>query len=202
MKSLFNLDRKAVMGVGMLLIFVSTILVSAVAAGVLIRATGLMQESALEVASQTQTRLISGLQVYAVYGYGNSTTENIYGLEFLMRLRAGSPPLQMDTAGLSYVSGDFSFGAQLNQTLSTTEDACTLANLTPEDEYCFTDRLGNQDTILEQGEIFTVRYLLGNASQLNPEEQFEVTFQPNRGSLETLELTTPDLILDSKIRLR
>ncbi|PIZ54769.1 hypothetical protein COY28_02410, partial [Candidatus Woesearchaeota archaeon CG_4_10_14_0_2_um_filter_57_5] len=54
-------DRKAIMGIGMLIIFIATILVSAVAAGVLVKVTGQLQQKALLVEEAARTRLVSGL---------------------------------------------------------------------------------------------------------------------------------------------
>jgi archaellin len=197
-----NFDKKGIMGVGMLLLFVSTILVSAVAAGVLIRATGLMEESAISVATEARDRLTSAIDIFTVYAYGNSSESRIYGLEYYMRLRSGSPALQLENMGHSYISGENSFNAELNESLIG-ED-CTFDNLTSRDQYCYRVLNGNNDTILQTGELYAVRYSLGNGSvRLQPEEDFEATFQVKEtGSVNTVTATIPDLIIDSRLRLR
>jgi archaellin len=194
--------KKAVMGVGMLLLFVSTILVSAVAAGVLIQATNLMEQSATQVARDARDRLTTAVQVSTVYAYGNTTTSEIYGFEYYMGLRAGSPAIQLRDMGHNFVSGETSYSAELNESLIG-ED-CTFDNLTSQQEYCYEILTGNNDTILETGELVAVHYNVGNRSaRLGPEEDFQATFQVGAtGSVNTIEATIPNLILNSKIRLR
>ena len=195
-------QKKGVMGVGMLLLFVSTILVSAVAAGVLIRASGIMEESAIGVAQDAKDRLVSGIDIFTLYGYGNSTESRVDGLEMYVRLRAGSPPLQLENMGLSYIAGQDSFEAELNESLIG--DDCDFGNLTSRDDYCYRILNGNNNTILQTGELLAVRYGLGNGSaRLERQEDFELSLQVKEtGSVNTVTATVPDLILDSKIRLR
>jgi archaellin len=195
-------QKKAIMGVGMLLLFVSTILVSAVAAGVLIRATGLMEESAVGVANEARDRLISGIDVFTLYGYGNTTASRLDGIEMYVRLRSGSPPLQLENMGLSYVAGQDSFEAELNESLIG--EGCTFGNLTSREDYCYRVLNGNNNTILQTGELLAVRYSLGDGdARLKRQEDFEISLQVKEtGSVNTVTATVPDLILDSKIRLR
>lgn len=195
-------QKKAIMGVGMLLLFVSTILVSAVAAGVLIRATGLMEESALGVANEARDRLISGIDVFTLYGYGNTTASRLDGIEMYVRLRSGSPALQLENMGLSYVAGQDSFEAELNESLIG--EGCTFGNLTSREDYCYRVLNGNNNTILQTGELLAVRYSLGDGdARLKRQEDFEISLQVKEtGSVNTVTATVPDLILDSKIRLR
>lgn len=196
-----KLSKKAVMGVGLLLLFVSTILVSAIAAGVLIRATGLMEESAINVANEAKARLVSGIDIFTVYGFGNTSASSIDGLEFYLRLRSGSPPLQLENMGYSFVSGQDTFEAELNESLIG--DRCDFANLTTREDYCYRILNGNNDTVLETGELLAVRYSLGNGSaRLERGENFEASFQVKTGSVNTVEATAPDVILDSRVRLR
>lgn len=195
-------SKKGVMGAGMLLLFVATVLVSAVAAGVLIRATGIMEESALGVAQEAEKRLVSGVDIFTVYAYGNTTASKVYGLEYYMRLRSGSPALQLENMGYSYISGDDRFSASLNESL--VGEACQFSNLTSREQYCFEVLNGNNDTILNTGELVAIKYGLGNGStRLKTEENFQATFQIKQtGSVNSVEATIPSLILDTRIRLR
>lgn len=195
------MNKKAIIGIGMLMIFIATILISSIAAGVLIRATGLLQERALQVEKAARERLVSGVELVGVYGSGNTTDETMSQFEFLMRLRAGSPPIQMRTLGLAFVSENISFSADLN-TSKIGLSNCTFTNVTAETEYCIQPRLGDEDTILEEGELFGLLFKLQQSNALETERSIEVTFSPKEGALETLEFTTPQLVLSSKIRLR
>jgi archaellin len=188
------------MGIGVLIIFISTILVSAVAAGVLIRTTGLLQERALQVEDATRNRLVTGVEVFTAYAHGNTTNETISEFEFFMRTRAGSTPVQIRTMGLSLISPSFSTAATLNTTLLGS--SCTFDALASESDFCFETRLGNEDTVLEEGELLVVRYKVNSSHAFTNDEQFEISFLPRGGATETLELRTPSIILSDNIKLR
>ncbi len=198
---LLGSSKKAVVGVGMLLIFVATILVSAIAAGVLIQTTGVLQESAIAVSQAAQDRLISGVEVFSVVGLANVSSETVYGVELQTRVRAGSPPLQLRNLGISFVSRESIFSVDLNESL-TGRSSCTVDNLTPGVDFCIDNLIGNEDTIIEEGEILVFRFLLPDANILGVETDFEVTVQPRTGSLTILQMRTPELVLTERIRLR
>jgi archaellin len=193
--------KKAMMGVGMLLLFIATILSSAIAAGVLITSTGLIQDKALKVDTITRERLVSGLEIFSVYAGGNMTTQTVNNYEIYARLRAGSNPVQLSTLGFSFVAGEQSYNAILN--ISNVGTNCTFTSLTPETEFCAEKKFGDLDTtILEEGDMAILRYKLSDANSLTTEKSFVVYLQPRTGSLVVLELKTPELVLASKISLR
>ncbi|MDD9953775.1 MAG: flagellin [Candidatus Woesearchaeota archaeon] len=194
------MNKKAVMGIGMLIIFIATVLVSAVAAGVLIKSTGLLQQKALIVEESTRERLVNGVEVFAVFGTGNVSNESIAEFEFLTRVKPGSTPVQMKNLGISFVSGSLAFSAELND--SMIGDSCTFSSLIAETQFCFDNRLGNNDTIFEEGELFAIKYKINASNALPTETDFEVTFLPKNGALEVQLLRTPQLVLQSKIRIR
>jgi len=194
------ISKKAVMGVGVLLIFVSTILVSAVAAGVLIRTTGIIQASALDVASSAQDRLISGVEAFTVYGLTDVNQTAIVGFEFLLRLRAGSPSIPFDTTGFTYISGSNSYNVEINESL--TGDSCTFGNLTPGEEFCISPRLGDDNDVLERGESFAVLFELPVDAAAFPEDELEATFQPQDGALESVRVQVPNPLVTNRVRLR
>lgn len=194
-------SKKAVIGIGTLIIFIATIVASLIAAGVLINATGLLQEEAIAVQQEATQRLVAGVDAYSVNAYGEPDTESIYGFDVLVRLRAGSNPIEMQTVGLALDSDDVSTGANLNSSLLN--DDCTFENLDSEDEYCIINRFGDQNsTILSLGDLFILRYRLDQESELEPFQDFEITLTPRTGGTETLQLRTPELILAERIRLR
>lgn len=189
------------MGIGMLIIFISTILVAAVAAGVLIRTTGLLQQRALLVEEATRQRLVNGLQIISVIGYANLSSETLSKIELLTRLRAGSTPVRMADVGLTFVSGDFAIGANLNTSISG-NSSCTFDALTSENEFCFEPRLGDSDLILEADELIIIRFKLNESHALDPKDEFEMSLMAGSGAIEVLELKTPDVILRNLVRIR
>jgi archaellin len=194
------MNKKAVVGIGTLIIFIATIVVSMVAAGVLVRSTGLLQERALFVEETARERLISGVEVYAVYAQGDRLNQTMSEFEFHMRLRPGSNPIQMRTLSMAFDTPDRIYAAELNYGIIG--DSCIFENLEPGTEFCYVDRFGNLDTVLEEGELFIVRFTLPADEALDTFADFEVTFTPRVGSLEILTLRTPEIVLTNRIRLR
>jgi flagellin FlaB len=194
------MNKKAVIGIGTLIIFIATIVVSMVAAGVLVRSTGLLQERALFVEETARERLISGIEVYAVYAQGDRENQTISEFEFHIRLRPGSNPIQMRTLSMAFDTQDRIYAAELNASL--VGDVCTFDVLTDPSEYCYLDRFGNKDTVLEEGELFILRFKVPEEQALETFVDFEATFTPRVGSLELLSLRTPEIVLTNRIRLR
>jgi archaellin len=192
-------SRKGIMGIGVLIIFIATILVSAVAAGVMIKSTGLLQERALSIEEATRERLVSSIEVFSVYAQGNETSESVADFEFYTRLRAGSTPIQLRTLGLSFIGPMFTTSAMLNT--SKIGSSCQLSDL-QEDEWCFDNRLGDNDTVLRDDEFIIIRYHLNESHRLGTSEQFQATFLPQGGAAETLELRTPNIVSTSTLRIR
>lgn len=197
----FKTNNKGIMAIGTLIIFIAVIVVTMIAAGVLLRATGLLSEAGFAVEEEARERLVSGLEVYTVFVFGDPVTGTIDRFEFYSRLRPGSTPIEMGATGLSIDSASVSTDATLNSSLIGGAN-CTFTNLAANDEFCFEDRFGNSNTVMEQGELFIIRYKLSNASALSTFEEFDALFAPRTGGTEELRLRTPEFILQERIRLR
>jgi archaellin len=194
-----KLQKKGIMGIGMLLIFIATVVISGMAAGVLITATGVLQQRALSVEQSTRNRLVSGVEVFSVFTNGNTTSETITEFEFHTWLRPGSLPIQFRNMGFAFITQNLSLGPNLNESLIG--ENCTFENLTAEDEYCLEPRIGDLNTVLEEGEITVIKFKLNSSHALGTEEDISVIFQPKSGSKEMLDLRTPEIVLTSKIKL-
>ncbi|MFP4567446.1 MAG: hypothetical protein ACLFN8_00730 [Candidatus Woesearchaeota archaeon] len=193
-------QKKAVMGVGMLLIFVASIVSAAIAAALLITSTNLLQDRAAKVQQDATEGLISGLDVVSIYATGNMTTEIIYEFEFITRLRAGSRPAQLDSLGLTFIQGENTATGYMNTSLIG--DNCTFENLQAETEFCVNKIFGDENTVLESGDMAIIKYKLSNESALPTDTPFDIIFQLRVGSPLIMALQTPDMVLSSKIRLR
>lgn len=193
-------SKKGIMGVGMLLIFVASIVSATIAAALLITSTNLLQDRASQVQDEATEGLISGLDVVTIYATGNTTTEQITEFEFITRLRAGSRPVQMDSMGLTYIEGENTATGYLNESL--TGENCTFENLQSETEFCMNKIFGDENTVLEKGDMAIVKYKLSNETALGVDTSFDVILQLRTGSPVILSLQTPDMVLSSKIRLR
>ncbi len=116
------------MGVETLIIFIAMILVAAVAAAVIIRTSGVLQERAFAVSGQTRKRLVTGLEVIEMLGESNTTAHTIANIEFSIRLRSGSTPINLRTTQMTFNTQDLALTARLQNTLNE-EYNISLTNL-------------------------------------------------------------------------
>ena len=95
--------KKAIMGIGTLIIFIATILVAAVAAGVLISTSGVLQQRALMTGEEARQKITDSIEATSIVAYGDRDEESLNNFEVIVRLDAGSDPLQMKGFGLSFI---------------------------------------------------------------------------------------------------
>lgn len=94
-KKSFKGDQMAFVGIGTLIVFIAMILVSAVAASVLIKTGETLQQRANKVGLQTTREISSGLAVIDVVGYTNENKTYITHLALTVRPRSGSQDIDL-----------------------------------------------------------------------------------------------------------
>ncbi|UCD13093.1 MAG: hypothetical protein JSW60_05910 [Thermoplasmatales archaeon] len=85
------IDKKGMMGIGTMIIFIAMVLVAAVAASVLIQTSQTLQERAYKVGAETIQEVSGGLEVKDIVGYTNENKTYIEFMAMVMTLTAGSP---------------------------------------------------------------------------------------------------------------
>lgn len=108
------MNKKAIMGIGTLIIFIATILVAAVAAGVIISTSGVLQQKALIVAEQSRHRLVNGVQITHVFMAGNTTEKSANNIEILARPEPASGPINFKTTYLSFFTDTGAYSGSLS----------------------------------------------------------------------------------------
>lgn len=191
--------KKGVMGIGMLIIFISTILVSAVAAGVIIRSSGILQQRALEVEESTRQRLVTRVEVVAVDAVANITTEQVLGFEILVRLGAGSYPLSYDEFAINFASENLSASAGYS---NSSGGSCLFSGINSETEFCSAPRFGNDNDVLESNELMLLKYKLSPSNYLHPNDEFLISFIPVDGSVVDMNLKVPNVLNKRLNRIR
>ncbi len=102
------------MGIGTLIIFIATILVAAVAAGVIISTSGVLQQKALLIGDQSQSRLINGIQITHIFMEGDVVEKTANNIEILARPEPASGPINFRTTSLSFFTPTGSYSATLS----------------------------------------------------------------------------------------
>jgi archaellin len=105
--------KKAIMGIGTLIIFIATILVAAVAAGVLISTSGQLQQRALITGQEARKKITNAIEVVSVVAYGDKVEESLNNFEIMIRLDAGSEAIQMKKFDITFVGPTQHAGAKL-----------------------------------------------------------------------------------------
>ena len=184
--------KRAMMGVGVLLIFIATILVSAIAAGVLIRTSGAIGQKSIEVEKVSRERLTTGYDVVKIVGYANVTPGTIQEFEVLVRLKAGSSPVDFGETYITFVANDLNARLQLSNT-SAGGVNCSFGNLTPETEFCYEPLFGNTNTKLEEEELVYLRFKVNDTNAVEPNDDAEIQLIPKVGELTLLSLRIPSI---------
>lgn len=106
------------MGIETLIIFIAMILVAAVASGVLIKTSGLLQTRALAVGTETTERVVTGFEIVTISANANTSTNSFNEIETLVRLQAGSYDMSFLALAHTINTPDYSFQANLMHTKS------------------------------------------------------------------------------------
>ncbi|MCB9361983.1 hypothetical protein H6504_00975 [Candidatus Woesearchaeota archaeon] len=106
-------QKRGIMGIGTLIIFIATILVAAVAAAVLISTSNVLQQRSLLVGQEARKTITDGVDIFSIMADSNYTTEQFNNFEILMRLSPGSDPLQMRRFDVELLSNRVHSAAQL-----------------------------------------------------------------------------------------
>ncbi len=155
-KKSFRKNKRAIMGIGTLIIFIATILVAAVAAGVLISTSGVLQQRALITGQEARKKITNAIEIISILAHGNTSDESLNNFEMLVRLDAGSDPIQMKKFDLQYIGPSFDTAADLmHYTLNNprvdstgwTVELGEVSNSTPVDVYDMDDD-GITDTVI------------------------------------------------------
>jgi len=180
------------MGVGVLLIFIATILTAAIAAGVLVRTSGVIGVKAVEVEKVARERLTTGMEFVKITGYSNTTAGTIENIEIMGRLKAGSSPVDLQEMFITFVEGSNVFTAELEYNSSSNE-TCSFDNVTAETSYCFEPLFGNTNPQVEEEELIYIRYKLNESHKLESNDNFELQLIPKVGEISIINVRVPSI---------
>ena len=101
-----NDDRsRGQVGIGTLIIFIAMVLVAAVAAGVLVNTSGLLQSKAEDTGADAQAQVSNQIEVVSATGVVDTTNDNVEAVELVVKKSAGSDPIDLSRASIQY-TGD------------------------------------------------------------------------------------------------
>jgi flagellin-like protein len=122
-----NDDRsRGQVGIGTLIIFIAMVLVAAVAAGVLVNTSGLLQSKAEDTGADAQAQVSNQIEVVSATGVATDATSGVEEIELVVKKSAGSDPIDLSRASIQYTGDSASAtlthaGATSATEFSTTE---------------------------------------------------------------------------------
>ncbi|MDY6931575.1 MAG: archaellin/type IV pilin N-terminal domain-containing protein [Halobacteriota archaeon] len=104
-----NTCENAQMGIGTLIIFISMVLVSAVAAAVLISTSGILQERATETGKEATESVATNIKVVQTTGSRSSSTNNtLDDISLRIAVSPGSKQVDMSQVSINIIDGSTS----------------------------------------------------------------------------------------------
>jgi flagellin-like protein len=98
-------DTRGQVGIGTLIIFIALVLVAAVAAGVLVQTSGLLQAQAENTGQDAQSEVGNQISVVGATGVVNSGNTHVEQVDLVVKKSAGSDPIDLSDATIEYTSG-------------------------------------------------------------------------------------------------
>jgi flagellin FlaB len=198
--------NKGMMGIGTLIIFIAVILVAAVAAAVLVATASSLQQRSLQTGSQAEEGVATGLEGVSVMATDGSTGGDLEHFEVLVRLQAGSDPLNLNNTVVLFDTASTS--QSLNYAgAADAADAGTAANT---QQYNITYLKRGPDykaNYISRGDIVKVKFNCFACSSsattggISENKKVRIKMIPRVGTPMLIEFTTPDVITDQRVSL-
>jgi archaeal flagellin FlaB len=188
-------DDRAEVGIGTMIVFISTILVAAIAAGVLINTSQKLQQKAAQTGNEAVANTASTMTVLGADGLRNGATGDLEQMDVRLALAAGADPVDIGNLILVYSDGQ----AQLTMKY----DAAAVAADKFMAEWV-RDADASGDNEVMTGDDIVVLHL-GEAAAvptydlaLAPNTHVQVTLEPSHGTQVKFGFTSPDSYTDKK----
>ncbi|MDY6965055.1 MAG: archaellin/type IV pilin N-terminal domain-containing protein [Halobacteriota archaeon] len=180
-------DESAQMGIGTLIIFISMVLVAAVAAAVLIQTSGVLQQRATETGKEATAEVASNIAIETIVGHRASTSTN--DLEYVnmtIKVMAGAGDIDLSMLRISLQNETTrTENIQFNSsTLSTTTFTVTELR-----DYDSSYDPSNSNYVINSGDLVILELL--PAMDFPSREPMRIEIKPEHGAAVIRELTMP-----------
>jgi flagellin FlaB len=182
------------MGIGMLIIFIAVIVVSAVAAAVLIGAGGSLEQRSIATMKGTEAEVASGLTMYSIVGSDGSDDGAIENFEMLVRARPGSDPVNLNTTVITIDGRTFFQNLIYDHSGSSAPQTGKYA--------VYYLRRGGSSSLpgyISVGDSAVINVTLSNA--IGHDEKIVIQIIPAQGNIKRLGFTTPSVMIDKRVFL-
>ena len=179
------------MGIGALVIFIAIILIAAIAAAVLITTGGSLQQKALVTGTQTEEGIASGIEAVTVVASDASpidaTPHKVGDFKIMVRLRAGSTNLNLNTTIVTVDTDYVSYNIIYNSTVDTDRESDSTSQY---NVYYVQTGSGHEAGYLNRGDV--IKLIFKVDPEIGENEYVRMKVIPRIGSYTLVEFQTPN----------
>lgn len=187
------MKRKAQSGIGTLVVFISMILIAAIAAGVLIQTSSSVQSKALSAGSKASAQVSTAFNIIDVSGTLN-TTGKINHILLTAKLAPGSDAVKLNDTVLKF---DPPGGAQAYRYNSSLESDCNATGLVNEYNIQYLiNGTNHKDGYMQAGDVVSFCFL--PSSTIIEGIEISIVLLPKVGSSMEARFRTPDLLVKNR----
>lgn len=191
-RTLFQDDRAQV-GIGTMIVFIATVLVAAIAAGVIINTAGNLQERASQTGQETTRQVSSNLVAQAVQANRSGPSGDLERLEMTVTLSPGALPVSL--AQTSILISNTDSRETLNYSTTLGAGNFTLLALRDAD----VSMAGNEKA-MTAGDLARISVdLSANSLELAERKSMEVVILPETGAPMRMTLQAPEAFGNSLV---
>jgi len=190
--------NKGMMGIGTLIIFIAVILVAAVAAAVLISTSGSLQQKALVTGGQAEEGVSTGAEAVSVMATDASADHTVEAFEILLRLQAGSEPMNLNNTVLIVDTATTSQSLSYNSTVDD-DDTFTATSTKLYVVNWVKEGPDYEPGYLSRGDVIKLKFASDGSISENRKVRIKVV--PRVGQATIIEFTTPDVMTDMRVSL-
>ena len=188
-----KIDEMAQVGIGTMIVFIATVLVAAIAAGVLISTSSDLQEKSTRTGREATEQVASNLNVESVVGTRALATDDLNDLQIFVSLAPGAS--QVDLAQMRIQITDGSTQDTLDYVTGGTPDTDSFATTEVRDaDGSFDDAASTP--VMTAGDLVRIDIDLDSVAGINMElaerTDVEISLIPEVGSSVPIGFTTPN----------
>ena len=185
-----NEDSAAQVGIGTMIVFIATVLVAAIAAGVLISTSSDLQEKSAKTGSDATEQVASNLDISSVVGVRDATSDaGLKDLQVFVALAPGASEVDLEQLKIQLTDGDELITLDYAAAASATEFA---ASAIRDADSSFSA----SQPVMNEGDLVQIDIDLSTAAgidmEFEPRDDVKLTMLPEVGNPVEVAFDTPN----------
>jgi flagellin FlaB len=197
-------NERGQVGIGTLIVFIALILVSAVAAGVLVQTAGFIQSDAEATGEDAQDEVSNQIDVVTASGSVDSGASAVDYVNMTVKKSPGSDSLDLTKATVQYTSDTEATTLVHNESDSSVTTTITSGDSIPDGVFITTNITGtNGDVLTDSGDRIKIQLDLSSieSSGLDAGEEATIEIIDQSGASTVKVITVPPTVSGEVVRL-